>query len=615
MVKKSQTLHIPFDEFQYIGGAPTFLRNLRAYLDTHHIPCHPSLDAASVLFFPTSFYLSRVQRFKQRGGYVVQRLDGIYYPSKHGETYQTFNHDAKIIYQDYADTVIFQSRYSQAQCFEMFGKREHFQIVINGVDKSIFYPGEPEKHQNPGRTFRLITTGRFRNRDMIEPVVNALDALQSEFDVELTVIGPITEPSLSSYFQRPYIRHIAQLSLHEIADELRGNDLFLYSHLNPPCPNSVVEAISCGLPVVGFDSGAMSELCYFSKDLLAYVSEDLFQRYEDFHADKLSEKIRLALQNYDQYRERALAHSHLYSFEECGKQYVSVLQHYLHKRRKLMPSLVFQIQQFFKKVRHLPSSLKYRTLKRLVLSSNSLVHYLLLSLDRKQFVSVVFHAIHDKSSSLAADDALKCLFELEKRLYNLEGQEAIRYGNGLHTKHRHLKSHDFFVQRIEPGSRVIDVGCGNGALAYDIATQVEQVSVYGLDILPANIEQAQQQFSAENIHFVCGNALIDIPEAEFDVIVLSNVLEDLEQRVEFLQSLQQRCNPKKFLVRVPLFERDWRARLKQELGVDDRLDPIHEIEFPQEKFTEEITQAGLRIRSIQFNWGEALSELVTGEPR
>ena len=46
----------------------------------------------------------------------------------------------------------------------------------------------------------------------------------------------------------------------EVARYARGADVFVISHLNPPCPNNVIEAMACGLPIVGTNTGAMSEL-------------------------------------------------------------------------------------------------------------------------------------------------------------------------------------------------------------------------------------------------------------------------------------------------------------------------------------------------------------------
>jgi glycosyltransferase involved in cell wall biosynthesis len=36
--------------------------------------------------------------------------------------------------------------------------------------------------------------------------------------------------------------------------------LFFSADLHPACPNSVIEAMACGLPVVAFDTGAVKEL-------------------------------------------------------------------------------------------------------------------------------------------------------------------------------------------------------------------------------------------------------------------------------------------------------------------------------------------------------------------
>jgi glycosyltransferase involved in cell wall biosynthesis len=40
----------------------------------------------------------------------------------------------------------------------------------------------------------------------------------------------------------------------------RSAHLFFSADLNPACPNAVIEALACGLPVAAFDTGAMKEV-------------------------------------------------------------------------------------------------------------------------------------------------------------------------------------------------------------------------------------------------------------------------------------------------------------------------------------------------------------------
>ena len=41
---------------------------------------------------------------------------------------------------------------------------------------------------------------------------------------------------------------------------LRSADLLFSADVHPACPNSVIEALACGLPVIAFDTGAIREI-------------------------------------------------------------------------------------------------------------------------------------------------------------------------------------------------------------------------------------------------------------------------------------------------------------------------------------------------------------------
>jgi len=322
----SRKLFIPFRDTDRIGGPMTFMSNLRRYLDRSGFPYTRSPLFARGIFFPVAFNQPVIKLIKFFGGKVIQRLDGIYYPSKHGDGYALKNRVIKDIYAHSADFVVFQSEYSRKQCFAMLGEKSpnEYQIIVNGVNTDLFFP-DPNRVLSPEKII-FATTGSFRNADMIEPVVAALDSLTGELNFELWVIGPVTNPQLERFVDRPYVRHLGSKNMQEVAELLRKSDVFIYSHLNPPCPNSVLEAISSGLPVVGFDSGSMSELLSFNKELLAYVSDDVFQKYEDFDYRKLAEKIRLAVGEYERHKKVAMENWRRYDFQECGEKYVGVFE-------------------------------------------------------------------------------------------------------------------------------------------------------------------------------------------------------------------------------------------------------------------------------------------------
>lgn len=209
-----------------------------------------------------------------------------------------------------------------------------------------------------------------------------------------------------------------------------------------------------------------------------------------------------------------------------------------------------------------------------------------------------------KSENLNPKNALKFLFEVENKLYGLEGRNATRYDGGIHVKHRLMNYHKFFIDNIPINSKVLDIGCGNGALAYDVAVSVENVDIVGIDLDVRNIKMAKEKYQNSNIDYVLGDATKDLPDEGFDVIILSNVLEHIDKRIDFLEGINEKYKPSLILIRVPMFNRDWRVPLKKEIGVDYRLDETHFTEYTFEEFESEIIHSGLIIRSYKINWGE-----------
>ena len=222
--------------------------------------------------------------------------------------------------------------------------------------------------------------------------------------------------------------------------------------------------------------------------------------------------------------------------------------------------------------------------------------------------SLIVEIITKRISLLSPDEALRVLFRLQAALYPILGRKAVEYGGGAHTKHRHTRYHDFFTSRVRPGERVLDVGCGIGAVAFDIAER-SGASVVGVDLSAENIETARKRYGHPRVEYRVQDGARNSLDGRFDVVVLSNILEHLPERPAFLRRLQEAARPSKMLIRVPLFERDWQVPLKRELGVEWRLDPTHETEYTLESFLDEITRAGCRIVHQEVRWGEIWAEV------
>jgi SAM-dependent methyltransferase len=222
--------------------------------------------------------------------------------------------------------------------------------------------------------------------------------------------------------------------------------------------------------------------------------------------------------------------------------------------------------------------------------------------------NIVLQIMSRRADSLQPREAASFLLDLDNDLYHMESKAAVRYGSGVHPKHRLSNYHDFFVQRIKPDDKVLDVGCRTGDVALEIASRTG-AKVTGIDIDVPSLKEGRSRNAHANLELLEGDVYSWQPPHPFDLVVMSNVLEHLKDRVNLLQGLQKRTDARRFLIRVPVFERDWRVSLKRELGLEWRLDETHETEFTLESFKDETSQAGLEIEHLEVRWGEIWAEL------
>jgi ubiquinone/menaquinone biosynthesis C-methylase UbiE len=207
------------------------------------------------------------------------------------------------------------------------------------------------------------------------------------------------------------------------------------------------------------------------------------------------------------------------------------------------------------------------------------------------------------------------LFAVQDDLEHVINERALVYGTGEHPKHRLTRYHDFFVARTKDRDQVIDVGCGYGAVARTIARAHPSARVVGVDYDRGRLAQARRSENPPNLCFVEADATHSVPDGPWDVVVLSNVLEHIVDRVGFLKALVEVTAADRFLIRVPLFERDWKQPMRREVGANYYSDPDHKIEPSIDEFCAETAAAGLVLNELITPWGEIWASLRPAKER
>jgi glycosyltransferase involved in cell wall biosynthesis len=219
--------------------------------------------------------LPGVWRARRRGVHIVQRLNGMNWIHRIHRT--GWRHFLRAEYGNFilatirarlADHIVYQSEFARRWWDRMYGAAHvPTSVIYNGVDLNSYTPEGPSNRPQDRYRVLLVEGSLGGGYEMgLETAVQLSEALEQaqnlEKPVELMVVGRVAA-SLQTRWQKQAqvpVEFTGLVARERIPEIDRSAHLLYSADINAACPNSVIEALACGLPVVGFDTGALPEL-------------------------------------------------------------------------------------------------------------------------------------------------------------------------------------------------------------------------------------------------------------------------------------------------------------------------------------------------------------------
>jgi len=234
------------------GGGNQFLSALRLEFESRGLRVENNKISKTTklcIINSYNFDFYRLKRFSKSNCFIVHRVDGPL--SVYRNT--GIENDAYInsINRKYANVTAFQSSYSMEKHRELGMSFNNPQIINNAVDPSVF--NMDNKSSFNKEKIRIISTSWSDNMNKGFDIYKWVGENINWKKYEYTFIGR-TPIDLGQIIVKP------PTSSNLVAQQLKLNDIYIMASKYESCPNSVIEALACGLPVVYLDSGATAEI-------------------------------------------------------------------------------------------------------------------------------------------------------------------------------------------------------------------------------------------------------------------------------------------------------------------------------------------------------------------
>jgi glycosyltransferase involved in cell wall biosynthesis len=288
-----------FHEFEPppTGGGHQFLRALWRQAEEHGLRIENNMlsrTTRACLLNSFNFKEKRLQRVKRASVLYVHRVDGpidVYRGWDDG-----VDKDIHFVNQRFADKTIFQSRYSLEKHLELGMEFKNPTVIMNAADPEVFHSRDRIAFSRDRKT-RLIASSWSDNVNKGALVYQWLDDYLDWERFEMTFVGrsPVTFKN---------IRMIPAVDSMQMAELFREHDVYVTASRNDPCSNSLIEALTCGLPAVYLQSGGHPEIVkqagagFEAAEQIPALLDNLVKEYEVFQSRISVASIREVTESY-----------------------------------------------------------------------------------------------------------------------------------------------------------------------------------------------------------------------------------------------------------------------------------------------------------------------------
>lgn len=294
------------------GGSVSFARVLAEFLPQHgvEVTFDPAARCDCVLVFAQHVRLWTLRWQWWRGARIVHRVDERRDPRESGFRRRKHRMVARI--NALADVTIFQSRFVQENMGPICSAPRAV-VVHNGVDRTIFSPKGPRPSLDGAPRILHVSwsVGASKRLDRIHELLQAAGA-----ETRLYLIGRHAESGLQ-VLDEPQVRMLGPQPRETVAALMRACDFLFFPSELEPCPNTVIEAMACGLPILYHPSGGTPELVGDAGVPLS---------------DSLEEDVMKVMAATHGLRRRALVRAAEFSAERVSARYAEVVREVLKER-------------------------------------------------------------------------------------------------------------------------------------------------------------------------------------------------------------------------------------------------------------------------------------------